>query len=55
MKLSIKTMLMILIIPASIHAEEISYDYLDLLYWDHKLSAQGTVADSTYDGYKAVS
>ena len=52
MKLSIKTMLMILIIPTSINAEEISYDYLDLLYWDHKLSAQGTVADSTYDGYK---
>ena len=30
MKLSIKTMLMILIIPASINAEEISYDYIDL-------------------------
>ena len=30
MKLSIKTMLMILIIPASINAEDISYDYIDL-------------------------
>ena len=52
MKLSIKTMLMILIIPASINAEDISYDYVDANYWSHKLSAQGSVADSTYDGYK---
>ena len=52
MKLSIKTMLMILIIPVSINAEEISYDYVDANYWSHKLSAQGSVADATYDGYK---
>ena len=52
MKLSIKTMLMILIIPASINAEEINYDYLDTNYWSHKLSGQAGIAISTYDGYK---
>jgi hypothetical protein len=52
MKLSIKTMLMILIIPASINAEEINYDYLDTNYWSHKLSGQAGIASSTYDGYK---
>ena len=52
MKLSIKTMLMILIIPASINAEEINYDYLDTNYWSHKLSGQAGIASSTYDGYR---
>ena len=52
MKLSIKTILIILIIPFSINAEDISYEYVDANYWSHKLSAQGSVADSTYDGYK---
>ena len=52
MKLSIKNILLILIIPFSINAKEISYDYVDANYWSHKLSAQGSVADSTYDGYK---
>ena len=51
MKLSIKTMLMILIIPASINAEEINYDYLESIYWNHEVSGR-TVADETYDGYK---
>ena len=53
MKLSIKTMLMILIIPASINAEDISYDYIDSFYWSHTLSGR-SVADSTYDGYKVL-
>ena len=52
MKLSLKTILMILIIPASINAEEINYDYLDTNYWSHKLSGQAGIASSTYDGYK---
>ena len=54
MKLSIKTMLMILIIPASINAEEISYDYIDLNIWSHKLSGQTGTASSTYDGYRVI-
>ena len=41
MKLSIKNILIILIIPFSINAEDISYDYVDANYWSHKLSAQG--------------
>ena len=54
MKLSLKTILMILIIPASINAEEISYDYIDLNIWSHKLSGQTGTASSTYDGYRVI-
>ncbi len=42
---------MILIIPVSINAEEINYDYLESIYWNHEVSGR-TVADETYDGYK---
>ena len=52
MKLSIKAMLMILIIPASINAEEINYDYLESIYWSHEISSGSTSANGTYDGYK---
>ena len=54
MKLSIKTILMILIIPVSINAEEISYDYIDSNIWSHKLSGGGGTDSTTYDGYRIL-
>ena len=45
---------MILIIPASINAEDISYDYIDLNIWSHKLSGQTGTASTTYDGYRVI-
>ena len=49
MKLSIKTMLMILIIPTSINAKEISYDFIDSsLYWMEQ--SYSTISEK-WDGY----
>jgi len=49
MKLSIKTMLMILIIPTSINAEEISYDFIDSgLYWQEQ---SHLTTSEKWDGY----
>jgi hypothetical protein len=50
MKLSIKTMLMILIIPASINAEDISYDFIDSGYYSQQSSFSTTTFEK-WDGY----
>ena len=49
MKLSIKTMLMILIIPTSINAEKISYDFIDSSLYSMKQS-YSTISEK-WDGY----
>jgi len=50
MKLSIKTILMILIIPVSINAEEISYDFIDTSYYSQQSSFSTTTFEK-WDGY----
>tara|TARA_B100000795_G_scaffold147873_1_gene110786 strand:+ start:153 stop:752 length:600 start_codon:yes stop_codon:yes gene_type:complete len=49
MKLSIKTILMILIIPTSINAKEISYDFIDSSLYSMKQS-YSTISEK-WDGY----
>tara|TARA_B100000959_G_scaffold12294_1_gene12196 strand:+ start:197 stop:799 length:603 start_codon:yes stop_codon:yes gene_type:complete len=50
MKFLIKTMLMILIIPTSINAKEISYDFIDTgYYWQQ--SSFSTTTFEKWDGY----